>query len=72
MAAVFTQLLPPSEPVLGCLCTTQALESCVGKFTWGRASNLQEDCAGLTETERGNGTQSSTTTPTQVNETRTE
>ena len=36
-----TQLLPPSEPALGCLCTTQALEPCAGKSSWGRASNPQ-------------------------------
>ena len=43
-----TQLLSPSEPALGCLCTTQAIEPCAGKSSWGRASNLQ-DCPGLTE-----------------------
>ena len=36
----------------GCLCTTQALEPFVGKFSWGRASNLQDDCPGLTERGR--------------------
>ena len=55
-----TQLLPPSEQVLGCLCTTQAFQPCAGKSSWGRTSNPQEDCPSLTD--RSRGTQSSTTT----------
>jgi len=62
-------LLPPSEPALRCLCTTQALEPCAGKSSWGRASNPQEDCPHLME--RGCGTYSSTTTSTPLSETRT-
>ena len=50
------------------LCTTQALEPCAGKSSWGRTSNPQEDCTGLTE--RGCRTQSSTTTPTPLSKTR--
>ena len=45
-----TQL--PIEPALGCLCTTQTLEPCAGKSSWGRASNPQEDCPGLMESSR--------------------
>ena len=36
------QLLPPSEPALGCLYTTQVLEPCAGKSSWGRASKPAE------------------------------
>ena len=54
-----TQLLPHSEPALGCLCTTQALKPCAGKSSWGRASNPQEDHPSLTD--RGHRTKSSTT-----------
>ena len=36
-------------PALGCLCTTQELEPCAGKSSWGRTSNTQEDWSGLTE-----------------------
>ena len=55
LAAVLTQLLPPWDA-----CAPQTLEPCVGKSSWDRASNQQEDCPGLTE--RGHGTQSSTMT----------
>ena len=57
-----TQLLSPSEPVLGYL-------PCAGRSSWGRASNPQEDYPGLME--RGHGIQSSTTTSTPLSETRT-
>jgi len=40
MAAV-TQLLPPSEPALGCLAPLRHL-SLVWQIPWGRASNPQE------------------------------
>ena len=34
-----TQLLPPSKPVLGCLCTTQTLESGANKSSWDRTTH---------------------------------
>ena len=42
-----SQLLQYSEPVMACLWTTQSLEPCVGKSSWGSASNPQEHCQGL-------------------------
>ena len=48
-----TQLLPPSEPVLGCLYTTQVPKSCADKSYWGaRDSNLSRS-------QRGCGARSS-------------
>jgi len=67
-AAILMQLLLPSEPILGCLCTTQAPKLCAGKSSWGRASNSQEDNPSLTE--RSRGSQSSTTTSTPLIKTR--
>ena len=48
-----TQLLPPSEPALGNLYTTQALKASAGKSFWDRASNPQEDCPSLTDRIHG-------------------
>ena len=60
-----TQLLPPSEPTLRCLCTTtQALEFCASNSFWSKASNPLENCPSLTE--RGHRILSSTATPTQT------
>jgi len=49
-------------PALGWLCTTQALESSIGRSSWGMTNNMQNDCPG--HVERVCRTGSSTATPT--------
>ena len=45
-AAIQNTAIVPSKPAL---CTTQVLEPCAGRFSWGRASNPKENCLSLTE-----------------------
>ena len=67
--AVLTWVMLLSVPKLVCLCTTQTLEPCKTKSSWGRASNPQEDCPG--PMDRGCRTWKFHNDPTSLNKTRT-
>ena len=60
-----TQLLSPSEPPLGFLCTTQALESSAGESSSGRTNHLQEGHPSRCHGEKSRNFGSSTTTSKQ-------
>ena len=54
-----TQLLPPIVHKHWDTWHQSDTQALCGKFSWGKASNLQEDCPGLTD--KGHGIHSSTT-----------